>query len=179
MEAVAKHQGTEFKFGDVLIVRSGFTEDLGGMNAQEQEQAMSTHKAVGVEGSEEVAKWVWNHHFASVAGDALAFEVLPPTLANGEIGRINDLGKSNTAFSYVRGWETLFLSEGWTNSITQSLVLHQYFLSLFGLNIGELWDLKALSEQCKKAGRYSFLLTSIPLNVQGAIGSPPNALAIF
>lgn len=78
-----------------------------------------------------------------------------------------------------RGWETLFLSEGWTNSITQSLVLHQYFLSLFGLNIGELWDLKALSEQCKKAGRYSFLLTSIPLNVPGAIGSPPNALAIF
>jgi hypothetical protein len=103
MEAVAKHQGTEFKFGDVLIVRSGFTEDLGGLNGQEQEQAMSTHKYVGVEGSEEVAKWVWNRHFASVAGDALAFEVLPPTLANGEIGQIKDLGKSNTAFSYVRG----------------------------------------------------------------------------
>jgi Putative cyclase len=103
MEAVAKHQGTEFKFGDVLIVRSGFTEDLGGMNAQEQEQAMSTHKCVGVEGSEEVAKWVWNHHFASVAGDAIAFEVIPPTLASGEIGQISDLGKSNTASSYVQG----------------------------------------------------------------------------
>ena len=59
------------------------------------------------------------------------------------------------------------------------LVLHQYFLSLFGLNIGELWDLKALGEHCKKIGRYSFLLTSVPLNVPGAIGSPPNALAIF
>jgi hypothetical protein len=58
-------------------------------------------------------------------------------------------------------------------------VLHQYFLSFFGLNIGELWDLKALSEQCKKTGRYSFLLTSIPLNVPGAVASPPNALAIF
>ena len=103
MEAVAKHQGTEFKFGDVLIVRSGFTEDLGGMNAEEQEQAMSTHKCIGVEGSEEVAKWVWNHHFASVAGDAIAFEVIPPTLANGEIGQVSELGKSNPAFSYVRG----------------------------------------------------------------------------
>ena len=103
MEAVAKHQGTEFKFGDVLIVRSGFTEDLGGMNAEEQEQAMSTHKCIGVEGSEEVAKWVWNHHFASVAGDALAFEVIPPTLASGEIGKVSELGKSNTTFSYVRG----------------------------------------------------------------------------
>jgi hypothetical protein len=60
-----------------------------------------------------------------------------------------------------------------------SKVLHQYFLSLFGLNIGELWDLKALSDHCKVAGRYEFLLTSIPLNVAGLVGSPPNALAHF
>jgi hypothetical protein len=59
------------------------------------------------------------------------------------------------------------------------LVLHQYFLSLFGMSIGELWDLKALSEKCKELGRYSFLLTSAPLNVAGSIGSPPNALALF
>jgi hypothetical protein len=59
------------------------------------------------------------------------------------------------------------------------LVLHQYFLSGFGLNIGELWDLKALGEHCKKVSRYEFLLTSCPLNVPGSVGSPPNALAIF
>jgi len=59
------------------------------------------------------------------------------------------------------------------------IVLHQYFLSLFGLNIGELWDLKALGAHCKKIGRYEFLLTSVPLNVPGGVGSPPNALAIF
>jgi len=58
-------------------------------------------------------------------------------------------------------------------------VLHQYFLSLFGLNIGELWDLKGLSVQAAKSKKYSFLLTSVPLNVPGGIGSPPNALAIF
>ena len=50
---------------------------------------------------------------------------------------------------------------------------------MFGMPIGELWDLKALSEQCKKSGRYSFMLTSVPLNIPGLIGSPPNALAIF
>lgn len=59
------------------------------------------------------------------------------------------------------------------------LVLHQYFLSLFGLHIGELWDLKALSVKCQELKRYSFLLTSIPLNIPGSIGSPPNALALF
>ena len=48
-----------------------------------------------------------------------------------------------------------------------------------GMNIGELWDLKALSETCAKLKRYTFLLTSVPLNVPGGIGSPPNALALF
>jgi hypothetical protein len=96
LEAVAKHQGTEFKFADILIVRSGFTEDLGGATGEEQEQMMSTHKCIGVEGSEAVAKWVWNHHFASVAGDAIAFEVLPPKLPSGEVGSINELGKCHT-----------------------------------------------------------------------------------
>jgi len=50
---------------------------------------------------------------------------------------------------------------------------------LFGLPIGELWDLKALSEQCAKSKRWTFLLTSVPLNVPGVIGSPANTLAIF
>ena len=59
------------------------------------------------------------------------------------------------------------------------VVLHPWLLSMFGMPIGELWDLKALSEQCKKSGRYSFMLTSVPLNIPGLIGSPPNALAIF
>lgn len=59
------------------------------------------------------------------------------------------------------------------------LVLHQYFLGLFGMSIGELWDLKALSETAAKLNRYTFLLTSVPLNVPGGVGSPPNALAIF
>lgn len=45
--------------------------------------------------------------------------------------------------------------------------------------IGELWDLKALSEYAKKSGRYSFLLTSAPLNHPGLVGSPANALALF
>lgn len=47
------------------------------------------------------------------------------------------------------------------------------------MSIGELWDLKALSEYCAEKKRYTFLLTSVPLNVPGLIGSPPNALAIF
>ncbi|KAF2235318.1 hypothetical protein EV356DRAFT_575972 [Viridothelium virens] len=148
LEAVAKEQGVTFKTGDILIIRSGFTEALTGVTPEQQGEGLGTHKTCGVDGSIETAKWVWNHHFSAVAGDAIAFETIPP------------------------------LKDGKEAGITE-LVLHQYFLSLFGLPIGELWDLKALSEHCAKSNRYTFLLTSIPLNVPGGIGSPPNAIAIF
>lgn len=95
LEAVAEHQGTKFKHGDIVIVRSGFTEDLGVASAEEQEQMLGTHKAVGVKGNLESAKWFWNHHFAAVAGDAIAFEVLPPTIEDegNREGTIGELGK--------------------------------------------------------------------------------------
>ena len=96
LEAVAEWEGVTFKQGDVIIVRSGFTEDLTEISAEEQDQMLNTHKGVGVEGSPESAKWFWNHHFAAVAGDALAFEVLPPKIPDQDgslrSGGINELG---------------------------------------------------------------------------------------
>ncbi|KAK4545830.1 hypothetical protein LTR36_002394 [Oleoguttula mirabilis] len=150
IEKIAKKQGVEFKPGDVIIIRSGFTEGLTGISGEKQNELMGSHRVCGVTGNEATAKWFWNQHFAAVAGDMIAFEHIPPI--NAETGKEDSVG---------------------------NLVLHQYFLALFGMSIGELWDLKALSETCKKLGRYTFLLTSAPLNVPGSIGSPPNALALF
>ena len=148
IEAVAKKQGVEFRPGDVIIIRSGFTEGLTGISSEEQEKLLGSHRVCGVTGTEDTARWFWNKRFAAVAGDMIAFEHIPPII-NGKEGTVAEL------------------------------VLHQYFLGLFGLHIGELWQLKELSETCKKLNRYSFLLTSVPLNVPGGIGSPPNALALF
>ncbi len=57
--------------------------------------------------------------------------------------------------------------------------LHAALLPLWGMPIGELWDLEALSQKCQYENRWSFLLTSSPANVPGGVGSPPNALALF
>ncbi|KAK3711091.1 hypothetical protein LTR37_009878 [Vermiconidia calcicola] len=143
IEKVAKQQGVEFKPGDVLIVRSGFTEGLTGQSGEKQQELMGSHKTCGVEGSPESAKWHWNKHFSAVAGDAIAYEAIPP-IVDGKEGNVTDL------------------------------VLHQYFLAMFGMPIGELWDLKALSDTCKKLGRYSFLLTSVPLHVPGELIDLPH-----
>ncbi|KAI8941701.1 hypothetical protein NX059_002910 [Plenodomus lindquistii] len=57
--------------------------------------------------------------------------------------------------------------------------LHAALLPLWGMPIGELWDLERLSEVCERMGRYTFLVTSAPGNVPGGVGSSPNALALF
>ncbi|OJJ52884.1 hypothetical protein ASPSYDRAFT_1165358 [Aspergillus sydowii CBS 593.65] len=57
--------------------------------------------------------------------------------------------------------------------------LHPILLAGWGTPIGELFDLEALSATCKKLNRWTFFLTSAPLNYTGAVASPPNAIAFF
>ncbi len=56
--------------------------------------------------------------------------------------------------------------------------LHFHLLGLFGMPIGEMWNLEQLAADCAADKRYEFFLTSAPLNIPGGVGSPPNALAI-
>lgn len=77
LEAVAKFQGTEFKEGDILLVRTGFTEDLEGKNADEQTAQFGAGAISGVRGHVDTARWVWDRHFAAVASDTIAFEHIP------------------------------------------------------------------------------------------------------
>jgi len=48
---------------------------------------------------------------------------------------------------------------------SQSYMLHEVLLAGWGCPIGELFDLEALSIQCKKSERYSFFVASEPCNV--------------
>ncbi|KAF2998973.1 hypothetical protein E8E13_007345 [Curvularia kusanoi] len=57
--------------------------------------------------------------------------------------------------------------------------LHAALLPLWGVPIGELWDLEALSQKCQQENRWTFLVTSSPANVPGGVGSPPNAMALL
>jgi kynurenine formamidase len=56
--------------------------------------------------------------------------------------------------------------------------LHYRALPLLGLPLGELFVLAPLAEDCAGDGRYEFMVVSAPLNLEGGIASPPNAVAI-
>lgn len=50
---------------------------------------------------------------------------------------------------------------------------------MWGMPLGELWDLEALATACEEENRWTFFFTSAPLNNPGGIASPPNAIAVF
>lgn len=58
-------------------------------------------------------------------------------------------------------------------------LLHQTILGLWGMPLGELFDLEKLSQTCAETGRYTFFFSSWPLNIIGGCASPPNAAAFF
>ncbi|KAF6833256.1 hypothetical protein CPLU01_05607 [Colletotrichum plurivorum] len=57
--------------------------------------------------------------------------------------------------------------------------LHEWLLAGWGMPIGELFYLEDLARICSSLGRYVFFMSSSPMNVPGAVASPPNALAFF
>lgn len=141
IETIARAQNVELKPCDILIIRSGFVKWYNGASNEERIRgARDGHEFIGVQGSRESVEWFWDHHFAAVAGDAIAFEAWPPRAP---------------------------------------YRLHDHFLAMWGTPIGELWNLEELSEVCAREKKYSFFLTSAPLNVHGGVASPPNVLAIM
>ena len=75
LEAVAKAQETEIKFGDILIIRSGHTNDFNKLPKHKADTyaSMVPPKLTGAEQSEGILQWFWNK-FSAVAGDQPSFE---------------------------------------------------------------------------------------------------------
>ncbi len=69
----------------------------------------------------------------------------------------------------VEPWPWDFKNEG---------ALHYRTLCLLGLPIGEQFNLEELAADCAADKRYEFMLVSVPMNLEGGIASPPNAVAI-
>lgn len=79
IEAIAKAQDVVFKPADILIIRSGWVKWYNEATDEERiKGANQGHEFVGVAGNRESVEWLWDHHFAAVAGDAIAFESWPP-----------------------------------------------------------------------------------------------------
>lgn len=142
LEACRAEQGVTVEPGDVLLLRSGWTEWYERLDAPARAALanMATFQAPGIAAGEAMAEYLWNLHICAVASDLPSVEAWPPRRAHGGF-------------------------------------LHEWLLGMFGIAIGELWNLAELAADCARDGRYEVFLVSAPLNKTGGIGSPPNAIA--
>lgn len=70
LQGCAADQGNKFEVGDILIVRSGLTEELMALTEEEHNAMLKAAKGwVGVDQGEDVLRWHWENGFAAVAGD--------------------------------------------------------------------------------------------------------------
>ncbi|KAF2084970.1 hypothetical protein K490DRAFT_47933 [Saccharata proteae CBS 121410] len=78
LRAVAESQGTQIKFGDILIIRSGYMAAYNAMSRAELSALSQVNPPTfsGVEQSEGMLEWIWEN-FAAVAGDMPSFECWP------------------------------------------------------------------------------------------------------
>ena len=78
IQAVLEYQGTKPKWGDILIVRSGFFPAFRALSKEKLGELQTQHPPGlgGVEQSDQVLEWIWNH-FSAVASDHPSFERWP------------------------------------------------------------------------------------------------------
>lgn len=91
---VAEIQQVEFRFGDILLIRTGWTHlhsddnplickgwtheyDKLSEKAKVNLSKREIRASCGVEASREAIKWHWDNRFAAVASDTVAYEVWP------------------------------------------------------------------------------------------------------
>jgi kynurenine formamidase len=132
IKACAQAQGTDFKYGDIFIIRTGWIQKYNNTTYEERKRLSETKPIefvhAGVAQSEAMLDFLHDNYFSILVTDNPGFEALP---------------------------------QG------PRFIMHQILIPLWGIGIGELFDLERLSQRCKEIGRYDFLFTSSPPNISG------------
>ncbi|HLS77137.1 MAG TPA: cyclase family protein [Nocardia sp.] len=154
LDAIAEFCGVTVQPGDLVLLYTGYAEEW---IARTPEQRAMKSGATGLDQSEEMLAWIWDHQIAMMASDNAGLESFPVNPDSGWV----DPDEPPPA----RG-------------PSHNGMMHRPLIGLLGLIIGELWKLDELAADCAADGVHEFLLTVKPLNLVGGVGSPPNAIAI-
>ncbi|KFY21748.1 hypothetical protein V493_07140 [Pseudogymnoascus sp. VKM F-4281 (FW-2241)] len=144
-------QGGDMQIGDILLIRSGF---------------VSTYHSLGP--SERAAAALRPHTHGP--GDGMRWAGI-----SAEDEMVDWLHDSY--FAAVAGDAPSF--EAWPSMRADGGMLHEYILALWGMPLGELFDLEKLADVCRRKGRWTFFFSSAPANVPGGVASHANAQAFF
>lgn len=156
LAAAAAAQGTTFRSGDVLLMRTGWSGNYLGTD-DDGRAAMRTAGSPGLLQSEETLEFLWDNHFSMLASDNAGVEMFPVSPDSGWVDPDEPRPERGPVHNGM---------------------MHRPLLALFGMPLGECWRLDELADACAADGSYEFFLTAKPLTLVGGVGSPPNAMAI-
>jgi kynurenine formamidase len=133
LESARAAAGIEYRPGDVLILRTGFIEWYGRLDADAR-RSISTKEALracGIEHTEEMARYLWNTHVMAVASDAPAVEVWPMdhSLENFPFGMLHQVLLAQFGMALGELWNVDPLAE-WCAENGR----HEFFLTSAPLN---------------------------------------------
>ncbi|KAL4936680.1 hypothetical protein BDV06DRAFT_216477 [Aspergillus oleicola] len=146
-----ENQGGIVRPGDILLIRSGFVKRYYELSPAERKKAATrSHTDLAFAGlKQEEPILDWLH---------------------------------DCYFAAVAGDSPTF--EAWPVTSTEGGrgeigFMHQNILALWGMPLGEMWDLEGVAGKCRALNRWTFFVSSAPTNVVGGVSSHPNATAIF
>jgi hypothetical protein len=138
----------------MLFIRSGWKEAYDSKSDEDRTKAALRHgtgkdgedgqRYAGVSQEEKILDWLHDSYFASVAGDAPAFEAWPT--------------HESTLLQFLVHFFRL---------TSLDYHLHEYILALWGMPLGEMLDLEKLAQTCREKNRWFFFFTSAPANCPG------------
>ncbi|KAH7071571.1 putative cyclase-domain-containing protein [Paraphoma chrysanthemicola] len=120
--AIAQEQGTEFRTGDILLLRTGYVEAYRTLGSRRKIEVASIKEWCGLGQSKATTEWLWQRQFAAVISDSPGFEVRPPVekewhlhpiLLAGwgtPIGELFDLDRLAQLCQARQSWSFLFTS---------------------------------------------------------------------
>jgi hypothetical protein len=76
LKAALEWQGTEVKFGDILLIRTGSTAAFEQLSAEGRKEMAQATMLSGLEQSEAMLEWIWSN-FSAIAADNVGIERWP------------------------------------------------------------------------------------------------------
>jgi kynurenine formamidase len=148
LDDVARYHGVVFEAGDILLIRTGWSEyHLSQRAAGGTPSQSAVPRCCGLRQAYSTLEWIWDHRFAVVASDTIAVEAMPSV--------------PDSPFTH-----------------SPAQMMHGDLIALLGVCLGELWNLDALAQDCAEDGVHEAMVVAKPINLLGGVGSPANAVAI-
>lgn len=172
LQACLKAQGTEVKFGDILITRTGISPSSLSLSLfclPSSLPPLTPYPLLPISPAHnsptKTAGFTATH--ASLPPETLTTHLAAsPQTFSGVAQSEETLRWVWSNFSAVAGDQPSF--ECWPHR-DPAHWMHEVLLAGWGMPIGELFDLEALAAQCKREKRWSFFVVSEPCNVPGGV----------